>query len=113
MGEEPSSPELLRRIREKASDLVFWPVVTDKIILMKQVRRGGRDDGEKRSIYHIDIQNAAATAGAVHDRKLLEDGWDLTIEGFDAEGYSLTVMVHLSCHASDPLLVMNFTIPQP
>ena len=115
----PSNAELMQRIKQKLSshDQVIWPSVAEKIEKLKALkneRARKNPEQEYRTVFHIDLQRAliSGTIVDVGTATHPEDGWTVTVKGFDSNEEELLVMVHCCGLDSRPLHITDFAIPQ-
>jgi hypothetical protein len=115
----PPNAELMQRIKQKLSehDQLIWPNVTEKIERLKALKneRARRNpEQEYRTVFHIDLHRAlmSGTIVDIGSAAHPEDGWVVTVRGFDSNEEELIVMVHCCRADSRPLYITDFTIPQ-
>jgi hypothetical protein len=115
----PSNAELMQRIKQKLAnhEQVIWPSVTEKIEKLKALKNEKarqNPDREYRTVFHIDLHRALVSGTIVDVGQAThpEDGWTVTVKGFDSNEEELIVMVHCCGIDSRPLHITDFTIPQ-
>lgn len=108
---------LLRRCREKIEkgERAFWHAVPRKIAAIRRALGRLPADEDARTVTLGDLESAIMT-GRIPDDGFARDAegvWDVTIRGADHAGRELAVMVRLSEEPDEPLLIVDFSIPQP
>ena len=65
-------------------------------------------------MFHIDLQRAliSGTIVDVGTATHPEEGWTITVTGFDSNEEELIVMVHVCAVDARPLYITDFAIPQ-
>lgn len=113
--QEPSNSDLMDRCRRKieSGERAVWSDARRK---MGRANRAIRKHGasEPRRISDQDLEEAIRT-GRIPANGVVNNagGWTITINGVDSLGDGLTVIVELSKDADAPLLIEDFTLPQP
>jgi hypothetical protein len=109
----------MQKIKQKLAshDHLIWPPVTKKIERLKALRRKNAQrnpDNEYRTVFHIDLQRAlmSGTIVDVGSATHPEEGWTVTVKGFDSNEEELIVMVHVCATDSHALYITDFAIPQ-
>ena len=112
----PSPGQLLERCRAKirAGNCVLYPEVSTQIQQLKSAKRNRareREDGEYKTINHLDLANAVHTGVAVQAEPLtMEPGWSVVVQGPDTEGEIISVSLFLPTDEAEPLEIRSFSL---